>query len=399
MKLRWPDRPTVGPFRNGAFRPRLHNEQTAAVLGIALGIGFVVCFTTGLISHLVQNPPDWFLWTSRPAGLYRVTQGTHVVVGLALIPVLLAKLWVVYPRLFEWPPFDSAAQLIERLMIIPLVGGGLFLVFTGLGNINVWRPWGFGFRPGHYWAAWITIGALVVHAFAKYATTLEALRRSGTSPVGDATSPLRAGVDPTGDDAGLSRRGFFATTFGAAGAIALFSVGQTFTPLSRAALIVPRRSDVGPQGLPVNRTASSVGLSDVDPATYTLTVDGSGATRPFTLSYDDLLSMPQRTVELPIACVEGWSANATWRGVAVTDLLERAGAPDDCDARVTSMQDSPRQRSSDLNRLHAHDPDTLLALELNGETLDADHGFPLRLIGPNRPGVMQTKWVSRLEAL
>ncbi len=399
MKLRWPDRPTIGPFRDGAFSTRLHNEQTAAVLGIALGVGFVVCFATGLISHLVQNPPDWFLWTSRPAGLYRVTQGTHVVVGLALIPVLLAKLWVVYPRLFEWPPFDSAAQLIERLMIIPLVGGGLFLVLTGLGNINVWRPWGFGFRPGHYWAAWITIGALVVHAFAKYATTLEALRRSGTPPVGDATSALRVGVDTTDDGDGLSRRGFFATTFGAAGAIALFSVGQTFTPLSKAALIVPRRSDVGPQGLPVNRTASSVGLSDVDPATYTLTVDGSGATRPFTLSYDDLRALPQRTVELPIACVEGWSANATWSGVAVTDLLERAGAPANCDARVTSMQDSPRQRSSDLNRFHAHDPDTLLALEVNGETLDADHGFPVRLIGPNRPGVMQTKWVSRLEAL
>jgi DMSO/TMAO reductase YedYZ molybdopterin-dependent catalytic subunit len=42
------------------------------------------------------------------------------------------------------------------------------------------------------------------------------------------------------------------------------------------------------------------------------------------------------------------------------------------------------------------DPDTLLALELNGEPLDLDHGFPVRLIGPNRPGVQQTKWVGRV---
>ncbi len=39
---------------------------------------------------------------------------------------------------------------------------------------------------------------------------------------------------------------------------------------------------------------------------------------------------------------------------------------------------------------------TLLATRVNGERLDLDHGYPLRLVGPNRPGVMQTKWVSRL---
>jgi DMSO/TMAO reductase YedYZ molybdopterin-dependent catalytic subunit len=39
----------------------------------------------------------------------------------------------------------------------------------------------------------------------------------------------------------------------------------------------------------------------------------------------------------------------------------------------------------------------MLALELNGETLALDHGYPVRLIAPNRPGVLQTKWVSRIE--
>jgi len=393
MRLRWPPRPTVGPFRDGAFSGRLHDERTAAVLGVALGVGFTVCFATGVLSHLIQNPPSWFLWTSRPAGLYRLTQGTHVALGLALIPVLLAKLWVVYPKFFDWPPFGSFPHFVERVTILPLVGGGLFLTFTGLGNINVWRPWNFGFRPGHYWAAWITIGALVIHVFAKYATTRDALWRSG----GHAAAK---DLDATGDNgsAGMSRRGFLATTFGASAAVALFTVGQSFEPLRTVAYLAPRRPDSGPQGLPVNRTAASVGLTDVDVADYRLTVEGPAATDPFELTYDELRALPQRTVELPIACVEGWSANATWTGVPVSDLLERAGAPNDCEARAISMQDSSRQRSSDLNRLHAHDRDTLLALEVNGETLDADHGFPVRLIGPNRPGVMQTKWVSRLEA-
>ena len=42
-------------------------------------------------------------------------------------------------------------------------------------------------------------------------------------------------------------------------------------------------------------------------------------------------------------------------------------------------------------------PDTLLALTIGGEPLHIDHGYPCRLIGPNRPGVQQTKWVGRLE--
>jgi DMSO/TMAO reductase YedYZ molybdopterin-dependent catalytic subunit len=42
---------------------------------------------------------------------------------------------------------------------------------------------------------------------------------------------------------------------------------------------------------------------------------------------------------------------------------------------------------------------TLLALRVNGEVLHPDHGFPCRIIAPSRPGVLQTKWVTRLEVL
>ena len=38
-----------------------------------------------------------------------------------------------------------------------------------------------------------------------------------------------------------------------------------------------------------------------------------------------------------------------------------------------------------------------MALELNGEVLHVDHGYPARLISPARPGVLQTKWLSSLE--
>ena len=48
---------------------------------------------------------------------------------------------------------------------------------------------------------------------------------------------------------------------------------------------------------------------------------------------------------------------------------------------------------------HARDSKTLIALRLSGETLDIDHGYPCRLIAPTGPGVLQTKWLSRIEVV
>jgi DMSO/TMAO reductase YedYZ molybdopterin-dependent catalytic subunit len=363
------------------------DERTAAVLGFALGVSFGMCFLTGVLSHLIQDPPSWFQWPSRPAGLYRVTQGVHVATGLASIPLLLAKLWVVYPKLFAWPPFTSAAHLVERLAIFPLVAGAVFELFTGLADTHLWYPWPFNFRAAHYWVAWITIGALVVHIGAKWATTRAALFAR--------TDPSETRSDPTAMGS-FDRRNFLATVFAAAGAVTLFTVGQTVGPLRKLALLAPRRPDTGPQGFPVNRTAATAGVVEAARSPeYRLTVDGK-VRRKLTFSVDDLRAMPQHEVRLPIACVEGWSTTQRWRGVRVRELLARAGASSGAEVRVHSLQRRRAYRFSDLNRWHAHDPDTLLALEVNGEALDIDHGYPLRLIGPNRPGVMQTKWVTRL---
>jgi DMSO/TMAO reductase YedYZ molybdopterin-dependent catalytic subunit len=364
------------------FTSSLRDERNAAILGVALGVTFTLCFITGVLSHLIQDPPSWFQWPSRPAGLYRVTQGVHVATGLASIPLLLAKLWVVFPKLFAWPPFTSVAHLVERLAIFPLVAGGVFELFTGLADTHLWYPWPFNFRAAHYWVAWITIGALIVHLGAKWAATRAALF-TGEAPEASGTSAF-------------DRRTFLATVFGAAGAVTIFTVGQTVAPLRKLALLAPRRPDTGPQGFPVNRTAATAGVvrSARDPG-YRLTVNGK-VRRKLVFTRDELAALPQHEATLPISCVEGWSTTQRWRGVRVRDLLDRAGADSSAEVRVHSLQRRRAYRFSDLNRWHAHDPDTLLALEVNGEPLDLDHGYPLRLIGPNRPGVMQTKWVTRL---
>jgi len=159
------------------FSSRLHDVTNAAWLGTALGVAFTVCLLTGLYSHLLQNQPDWLTIPSRPAGLYRVTQGLHVTTGIASVPLLLAKLWVVYPKLWVWPPARDLGHAVQRGSLFLLVGGALFELFTGLANVAQWYPFGFAFTQTHYWIGWITIGALLLHIGAHGADAVAALRR------------------------------------------------------------------------------------------------------------------------------------------------------------------------------------------------------------------------------
>jgi hypothetical protein len=352
----------------------------AAWLGLALGVTFFVCFATGLWSHVLQHPPSWLTPPPRPAGLYRVTQGVHVATGTASIPLLLAKLWVVHPRLAIWPPVRSTLHAVERAALLPLVGGAVFLLLSGVANVARWYPWGFYFPTAHYGAAWITIGALVVHVGAKAAATRAALGRVPVAP-----------APPPGD-----RRSFLAGVAAASGMLVVVTAGGTVPALSPLSVLAQRRPGQGPQGLPVNKTAAAADVLDAarDPA-YRLVIADSGGDR-MVLSLADLRALPQHEATLPIACVEGWSASASWRGVRVRDLLDLAGAADADLVVVESLQRSGRYRASELRGAQVRDRDTLLALDLGGEPLDLDHGFPVRLIGPGRPGVLQTKWVARL---
>ncbi len=366
-----------------SHQSELHDVRSAAWLGLGLGVTFGTCFLTGMWSHLAQDPPSWFTYPARPAGLYRITQGLHVASGMAAIPLLLAKLWVVHPHFFEWPPARSVLHAVERLALVPLVGGGLFQLLSGTLNVAGWYPWSFFFPRAHFWVAWITVGALVVHVGAKAAATGDGVRRQ----------PQAAGIGRAAAD---NRRAFLGGIAATSVGLVVATAGGTVTALSPVSVLAQRRPGVGPQGFPVNKSAAAARVTDLarEPA-YRLVVEGT-VERRLELSLDELRALPQREAKLPIACVEGWSASGRWRGVAVRDLLARAGAAVDSEATVESLQPSGRYRTADLNAEQSADRDTLLAVDLDGEPLHIDHGFPVRLIGPNRPGVLQTKWVSRL---
>ncbi|OXM51914.1 molybdopterin-dependent oxidoreductase [Amycolatopsis alba] len=349
------------------------SERVTSQIGLALAVTFTLCFVTGLISHFIQHPPSWFGWPSRPVWLYRVTQGTHVISGIASIPLLLAKLWSVYPKLFERPVIRSLPHALERLSILVLSAAVFFELTTGLFNVAQNYPWTFYFPQLHYALAWVAIGSILVHIAVK----LPIVRRSVTL----APEP--------------SRRAFLRTTWLAAGVAVVATAGAT-VPVLRPVSGLSWRSGKGPQGLPVNRTAAAAGVLDMakDPD-WRLSVVTPKGTKTYSL--DELRALPRTSAELPIACVEGWSQSARWSGVSLPELLRHAGSAPGTPVRVFSLEKAGPYGISDLPAEHTADDLTLLALELNGEVLDADHGFPCRIIAPNRPGVLQTKWVTRLE--
>jgi hypothetical protein len=380
--MRTPPLPT-----EASFTSPVRHERLSARVGTWLGVCFGICFVTGLISHWYYLPHIPLVPPTRPVWGYRVTQGLHVVSGTAAVPLLLVKLWSVYPKLFARVPFGNGRRLVlhllERGSIAVLVACAIFELATGLANSSQWYPWGFSFRATHYAVAWMAIGALLVHVAVK----LPIITKAWAEPL----------PEPDASYDGPRRRTILRAALLASGAAALGTAGGT-VPLLRKVSVFAVRSGEGPQGVPINHSARAAGVisSASDPA-FRLTL--AHGERELDLSRDDLEAMTQRTHSLPIACVEGWSAAATWTGVRLSELMDLVETPASAALRLRSLQTRGSFGVTQIPASFAQDDRTLLALKLNGENLTLDHGYPCRLIAPNRPGVFQTKWVTRIEVL
>jgi DMSO/TMAO reductase YedYZ molybdopterin-dependent catalytic subunit len=447
------EHPPPGPFRPGVWRSPLRGLWLTSVLGVVLLAGLTILAVTGLLSYAAYDPllpgndqtPGagllrfyMFSWPTHPSWLYRADQGVHITLGLALLPVVLAKLWSVLPRLFAWPPVRSLAQILERVSLVMLVGGVLFEFATGILDIQNYYVFPFSFYTAHLYGAWVFIAGFVIHVALKFPRMVtglrsRSLRRELRTPLAetrpeepdtgepgtgepDVASPdnarsggggLRASHPRTVESLRaahpraptISRRGLLAAIGGASLTLAGLVVGQSIGGWTRrTSLFGPRGlSATAPHYLPVNRTAASIGLTaaDVGPG-YRLTLVGA---RTVTLTQAELLRLPQRAVELPIACVEGWSVAARWTGVRLADLARLAGMREPAGARVDSIQQVGAFKSAVLSAGQVADPQSLLAVTLNGHVLPWDHGYPARTIIPNAPGVHNTKWVSKITFL
>jgi DMSO/TMAO reductase YedYZ molybdopterin-dependent catalytic subunit len=165
----------------------------------------------------------------------------------------------------------------------------------------------------------------------------------------------------------------------------------------------------------------------IDAMTWNLRVFGTGLRRQegVTLTYRDLLRLPSRTVDAFVECAGNgrsffgtqqgtpaagsqWKLGAVgvaqWRGVPLSEVLERAGIsrravdvmPQGLDPTVVTNGVDTGHVRRPLSAEKALD-DVLIAYEMNGEPLPPDHGFPARLIVPGWVGIASTKWVGQIE--
>ncbi|MGI8613424.1 MAG: molybdopterin-dependent oxidoreductase [Nocardioidaceae bacterium] len=410
-----------GPFQARVWRSPLRGPWLTSVFALVLLVGLPVVALTGLLSYIAYGPRfgqaipsdvgwlhlPYFDWPTRPTWLYRLNQGLHVSLGIALVPVVLAKLWSVIPKLFAWPPARSIAEVVERMSLGLLVGSILFELATGLLNIQYDYVFGFDFYSAHYYGGWVFIAAFSAHVALKLPIMLRSLRSRSLRE--ELRTPLAQTRPEPPDEHGLvaadpaeptiSRRGALALVAGGSLAVTAVSIGQTLGgSLRRTALLSSRGQPISDSAndFPVNRTAETAGITakDMGPA-WRLTLKGAGA--PVVLDRSALLAMPQNTAVLPIACVEGWSSVQTWTGVRLRDLAARAGLANPSQAFVQSLQVGLGFGSATLTGDQVLDADSLLALKVNGSDLAPDHGFPARVIVPALPGVHNTKWVKSID--
>jgi DMSO/TMAO reductase YedYZ molybdopterin-dependent catalytic subunit len=402
-----------GPFSPSRWKSPVRGPWLTSVFGLILLIGLPVEFVTGLISYAAYNPklaandpnPDHglfglylFTWATSPPWLYRLTEGIHVMLGLVLVPVVLAKLWSVMPKLFAWPPWRSVAQFLERVSLVLIVGGAVFEISSGLLDINYSFP--LNFYSGHFYGAWILMAGFAVHVGVKFGDMVRALRSRSL------VAELRTGLADTRSeppDGGLvavepaaptiSRRGILALVGGTSLAVFVLTIGETVGgTMRRFALFGThyRSPDLGPNHFPVNHTAASAGItaSDVGPG-WRLELFGA---RHVSLSRAQLLAMPLTTADLPIACTEGWSTQQRWTGVPLGNLARLAGVENPGPSEIKALDAG----GVTLSGSQVSAPDSMLALRVNGADLSLDHGFPARVIVPSAPGTHNLKWMTQI---
>ena len=152
---------------------------------------------------------------------------------------------------------------------------------------------------------------------------------------------------------------------------------------------------------------------------WTLKIDGK-VDRPVTITMDDLRKFPRVELVAVVECagngrsfyeprVAGtqWAygsvGNGRWTGVRLRDVLQKAGIQTAAREILFNGADAPLGRMPDFQRsiptAKALDPDTLLAFEMNGQTLPVQHGFPLRVIAPGWASDSWVKWLEHIEVL
>ena len=138
----------------------------------------------------------------------------------------------------------------------------------------------------------------------------------------------------------------------------------------------------------------------VDVNSWRLVVKGL-VSRPLTLTYEQLKARSSVQQIATLECVSNKIANdfistAIWNGIRFKDLLDEAGVKPNAKYIVFRCADGydvgiPLERGFQEGSILAHG--------MNGETLNAKHGYPVRAIIPGLYGMMNPKWITEIELI
>ncbi len=128
---------------------------------------------------------------------------------------------------------------------------------------------------------------------------------------------------------------------------------------------------------------------------YKLSVHGLVDT-PFQLTYAELRALPPTHLDKDFQCVTGWRVpDVQWKGVLVSDLLDRAGVKSEATAlRFTSFDGT---YTESLTVAQARRPDVIVAYQLEGDDISDAHGGPVRLYVAPMYGYKSIKWLDGIE--
>lgn len=304
-------------------------------------MGLVVLLATGVTSLVSGHPSDAWVFT------------LHAVAGVVVAGLLAAKLWRVRNRV------RSRVSVLLALVAGGALLSGIAWVFGASLRLGPW-----GLLNLHIGLGLLVAPLLVIHLRSRFRLPRRADFR-------DRREALSFGV--------LLGAGIAAWRVQGAVNDALDTVGarRRFTG---------SREEGSRQG---NRFPVTSWVADdpapVRPETWTLTV--RGGPEPLELTYDELT--PETSEAALLDCTSGWYSEHDWQGIRVGDLLDMAGA----EGKWVQFRSVTGYRWSFPL---AEARDALLATHVDGERLTHGHGFPLRLVVPDRRGFQWVKWITEV---
>ena len=181
--------------------------------------------------------------------------------------------------------------------------------------------------------------------------------------------------------------------------------GVSWTPLEDLEGIIT------PSGLHFERHHD--GVPEIDPALHRLVIHGL-VRQPLVFTVENLLRYPMRSqflfiecggnsnagwheepIQRPLGAFHGLVSCSEWTGVPLSILLDQAGADPKASWVIAEGADAGLMNVSlPLSKLM---DDAMIALYQNGERLRPENGYPMRLVVPGWEGVLNVKWLRRLQ--